>query len=136
MKPFSTVSWIVTFPSQYKAQLRFANVSQPKCAETHTFIRVKELNQEAELISRSENEEPIEDLAVPRSFYLNMSNCEPETGRFAAMTQIVLQKKTRELVVYPDVLSFTSSNLISCLFCYFSQICWPSCWDCWGLFWF
>lgn len=99
MKPFSTVSWIITFPSQYKAQLRFVNVSQPKCEEAHTFINVKELNEVKELISRSENEEAIEDLMVSQSFYLNMSNCEPEKGHFAAMTQIVLQKKTRKNMI-------------------------------------
>lgn len=93
MKPSSTVSWIVTLPSQYKANVRFANVSQPKCKDRHTAIKVKMLGQEEEILSRREDEQA-EDLLVPHSFYLNMSNCIPEEGEFAAMTQIALQKKT------------------------------------------
>lgn len=94
MRPSSTVSWIVTLPSQYQADMEFANLSQPKCNDRHTAIKVKMLGQEEEIMSRREDEEAEDKLVVPQSFYLNMSNCIPEEGEFGAVTKIVLQKKT------------------------------------------
>lgn len=93
MTPSSTVSWIVTLPSQYQAQLQFVNVSQPKCHKRHTGIKVQMLGYEEEMMSRRGDEQIEEKLLVPHSFYLNMSNCVPETGHFGAVTKIVLQKK-------------------------------------------
>lgn len=94
MRPSSTVSWIVTVPSQHQAHLQFVNVSQPKCNDRHTSIKVKMLGYEEEIMSRREDEPAEEKLLVPKSFYLNMSNCIPEEGQFGAVTKIVLQKKT------------------------------------------
>lgn len=94
MKPSSTVSWIVTLPSQYQAELQFLNVSQPKCNDRHTAIKVRLLGQEEELMSRREDEVTEDSLVLPQSFYLNMSNCIPEDGQFKAMTRIILQQKT------------------------------------------
>lgn len=93
MKPSFTVSWIVTLPSQYQADLQFLNVSQPKCNDRHTAIKVKLLGQEEELMSRREDEVTEDSLLLPQSFYLNMSNCIPEEGQFKAMTRIILKKK-------------------------------------------
>ncbi|KAM4724936.1 CUB domain-containing protein 1 [Anableps anableps] len=98
MKPFSTVSWIVDLPTQYKAHLQFVNVSQPKCADRHTSIKVKLLGQEEELMSRREDERA-ENLWVRESFYLNMSNCKPERDHFGARTMIVLKEKSNLLVI-------------------------------------
>lgn len=99
MRPSSTVSWLVTVPSQYEALVQLPNVSQPRCRDRHTDITVKMLGDEEELISRREDEAPVDMLTVPRSFYLNMSNCIPERGVFAAMTKIVLQKKSNLLAI-------------------------------------
>lgn len=44
-------------------------------------------------MSRNE-EETVENLWVQESFYLNMSNCKPDTKLFGAKTKIDLQKKT------------------------------------------
>lgn len=96
MAAFSTVSWIVTLPSQYQAALHFVNISQPKCKDRHTSIKVKMLGQEEEIMSRREDEEAEDRLDVPQSFYLNMSNCIPEEGQFGAVAQISLQKKSSE----------------------------------------
>ncbi|XP_067468699.1 CUB domain-containing protein 1 [Thunnus thynnus] len=98
MRPFSTVSWIVTVPSMYQAQLQFVNVSQPKCNDRHTAIKVKMLGYEEEIMSRREDEE-VEELLLPQSFYLNMSNCIPEEGKFGAVTKIILEKKTNFLAI-------------------------------------
>ncbi|KAM3858171.1 CUB domain-containing protein 1 [Diretmus argenteus] len=98
MKPFSTVSWIVTLPSWYQAAMRFVNISQPKCSQRHTGIKVQTLGSEEEILSRREDEEP-EALVVPESFYLNMSNCLPEDGHFGVVTTVVLQKKTNLLAI-------------------------------------
>lgn len=94
MKASSTVSWVVTLPSQYEADLRFVNVSQPKCDDRHTAITVMVLGEEEELMSRREDQPKEYDMLVPQSFYLNMSNCEPEKGEFKALTKIILQKKS------------------------------------------
>lgn len=96
MKPSSTVSWVVSVPSQYEAHLRFTNVSQPKCDDRHTAIKVMLLGEEEELLSRREDESKDYDLRVPQSFYLNMSNCIPQEGQFKAVVEIALQKKSSE----------------------------------------
>ncbi|KAJ0054830.1 hypothetical protein NL108_005340, partial [Boleophthalmus pectinirostris] len=95
----STVSWIVTLPRNYQALLHFSNVSQPKCADRHTSIKVRMLGYEEELMSRREDEAIDDKLIVPYSFYLNMSNCVPEGGDFGAVAKIILQKKSNLLAI-------------------------------------
>lgn len=92
MTSFSSVSWIVDLPSQYQANIQFVNVSQPKCQDGHTGIMVKMLGYEEEILSLREDEQAVGNLSVPKSFYLNMSNCIPEEGRFGVVTRIVLQE--------------------------------------------
>ncbi|XP_045915638.1 CUB domain-containing protein 1 isoform X2 [Micropterus dolomieu] len=99
MRPSSTISWIVTLPSQYQAHVQFVNVSQPKCSDWHTGINVQMLGSEEELMSRREDEPVEEKLLVPQSFYINMSNCIPEEGHFGAMTKIILERKTNLLAI-------------------------------------
>ncbi|XP_030004103.1 CUB domain-containing protein 1 [Sphaeramia orbicularis] len=99
MKASSTVSWIVTVPNQYQALMQFVNVSQPKCNDRHTAMKVKMLGYEEEMMSRREDETPEDKLIVPYSFYLNMSNCIPEEGDFGAVTKINLQKKSNLLAI-------------------------------------
>ncbi|XP_077600136.1 CUB domain-containing protein 1 [Stigmatopora nigra] len=99
MRPGSTVSWIVSVPSQCQAGVHFVNVSQPKCNDRHTAIKVKMLDSEEELLSRREDEKMDDKLLVPRNFYLNMSNCIPEDGHFGAVTQIVLEQKNNLLAI-------------------------------------
>ncbi|XP_073340583.1 CUB domain-containing protein 1 [Pagrus major] len=99
MMPFSTVSWIVAVPSGYQANLQFLNITQPKCKDRHTAMKVKMLDQEEELMSRREDEQQEDKLLVPRSFYFNMSNCIPEEGQFGAVAKIVLQKNNNLLAI-------------------------------------
>ncbi|XP_029298643.1 CUB domain-containing protein 1 [Cottoperca gobio] len=99
MKPSSTVAWIVTVPSQYQAHVHFVNISQPKCNDRHTAIKVRMLGDDEEMLSRREDEQAEDKLTVPRSFYLNMSNCIPEERNFGAVTKIVLQKKSNLLAI-------------------------------------
>ncbi|XP_034561437.1 CUB domain-containing protein 1-like isoform X2 [Notolabrus celidotus] len=100
MRPMSTLSWIVNVPSGYKAHLQFVNVSQPKCNDRHTAIKVKKLAEEEEIFSRREDEQTEDQsLFVDQSFYLNMSNCIPEEGHFGAVTKIVLQKSSNLLAI-------------------------------------
>ncbi|XP_054620617.1 CUB domain-containing protein 1-like [Dunckerocampus dactyliophorus] len=99
MRPSSTVSWIVTLPSHHQAHVQFVNVSQPKCEDRHTAIKVKMLHSEEEILSRREDEKTDDKLLVPQSFYINMSNCIPEDGNFGAVTKIVLQRKTNLLAI-------------------------------------
>ncbi|XP_062386236.1 CUB domain-containing protein 1 [Sardina pilchardus] len=98
MKPFATVSWIVRLPSQYRADLLFANVSQPKCQQRHTNIKVQMIGSEEEILSRREDEEEVGKLSVPGSFYLNMSNCQPESGGFSALSKLMVEKKNKMLL--------------------------------------
>uniref|UniRef100_A0A8C8J8K8 CUB domain-containing protein 1 n=1 Tax=Oncorhynchus tshawytscha TaxID=74940 RepID=A0A8C8J8K8_ONCTS len=92
MKSYSTVSWIVNVPSKLEAHLMFDNISQPKCSNRHTGIRVQILGSLEEMYSRREDEEAGRKITVSESFYLNMSNCMPERGDFSMLTQITLHK--------------------------------------------
>ncbi|XP_034747156.1 CUB domain-containing protein 1 isoform X1 [Etheostoma cragini] len=99
MKPSSTVSWIVTLPSQHQAHMQFINVSQPKCSDRHPTIKVKMLGDNEEIMTHRE-----EMLTMTRSFYLTMSNCVPENGHFGALTKIDLQKKSNLLAIVLGVI--------------------------------
>ncbi|XP_035765869.1 CUB domain-containing protein 1a [Neolamprologus brichardi] len=102
MKAHSTVSWIVSVPPKMEAQLIFTKLSQPKCINRHTNIRVQRMGSTKEDYSRREDEVANSELTVSESFYLNMSNCLPERGNFSVITKISLQK---------------SKGSISCFFC-------------------
>lgn len=112
MRPSSTVSWIVSLPSGYKAQVQFVNVSQPKCNDRHTAIKVKMLDSEEELLTRREDEKTDDKLLVPHSFYLNMSNCIPESGNFGAVTKIVLEPKTGTKMFTWDAIYVCKKNTL------------------------
>lgn len=92
MKSARTLSWIVMLPDQYKAQLNF-NVTQPKCKEGHTGIDVRTIGNAQLKLSFKEQDPQVLEKLVGESFYLNMSNCEPETGQFSVLTTISLQRK-------------------------------------------
>lgn len=92
MQDYSTVSWIVSVPERMEAHLMFANVSQPKCNLRHTNIKVQRIGSREEDYSRREDEEADSEIVVSESFYLNISNCMPESGGFSVITKITLQK--------------------------------------------
>ncbi|XP_041638093.1 CUB domain-containing protein 1-like [Cheilinus undulatus] len=91
MKPLSTVSWIITVPSENIAHLTFVSVSQPRCKDRHTIIRVAKIGDEEELLSRREDEVLEDELLVDHSFYLNVSNCLPELGQFGVVIKVELK---------------------------------------------
>ncbi|KAF5908055.1 CUB domain-containing protein 1-like, partial [Clarias magur] len=97
MKPDSSLSWIVNVPEEYGAHVIFTNVSRPVCSASHAVIQIRELGSEMEMSYR---EDQLLDLDhnVVRSFYLNMSNCEPMEGKFAILSQLSLQKKPQKLL--------------------------------------
>ncbi|RVE67108.1 hypothetical protein OJAV_G00114840 [Oryzias javanicus] len=99
MKKLSTISWIVHVPDQYKALLKFVNVSQPKCYKVHAIISVKMMGREEEMLSRTEKEQMEKELLVSQPFNLNMINCKPETGNLSLLTEVVLQKKLPLLAI-------------------------------------
>lgn len=108
MKSYRTLSWIVMLPDQYKAQLNF-NVTQPKCKEGHTGIDVRTIGNEQPKLSFKEQDPQVVEKLVGESFYLNMSNCEPETGQFSVLTIISLQRKQNYL---PIVLGISGALLL------------------------
>lgn len=108
MKSYRTLSWIVMLPDQYKAQLNF-NVTQPKCKEGHTGIDVRTIGNEQPKLSFKEQGPQVVEKLVGESFYLNMSNCEPETGQFSVLTTINLQRKQNYL---PIVLGISGALLL------------------------
>uniref|UniRef100_A0A8C4DVH3 CUB domain containing protein 1a n=1 Tax=Dicentrarchus labrax TaxID=13489 RepID=A0A8C4DVH3_DICLA len=110
MKSYSTVSWIVSVPQRMEAHLMFANLSQPKCSNRHTNIRVQRLGSPEEDYSRREDEEADAEITVSESFYLNMSNCMPERGQFSVVTQITLQKSKNRLLTI--ILSVVATLLV------------------------
>ncbi|KAF7660066.1 hypothetical protein LDENG_00288590 [Lucifuga dentata] len=99
MKSYSTVSWIISVPPKMEAHLMFANLSQPKCNRRHTNIRVQRIGYLEKDYSRREDEEADSEITVSENFYLNMSNCMPETGHFSAITGITLQKNKNLLLI-------------------------------------
>uniref|UniRef100_A0A672GGE1 CUB domain containing protein 1a n=1 Tax=Salarias fasciatus TaxID=181472 RepID=A0A672GGE1_SALFA len=110
MEPYSTVSWIVSVPPKMEAILMFANLSQPKCSNRHTNIRVQRFGSPEEDYSRREDEEAEMEISVPESFYLNMSNCKPERGDFSVITKITLQKARNRLLTI--ILSVVAALLV------------------------
>ncbi|XP_035528709.1 CUB domain-containing protein 1a [Morone saxatilis] len=110
MKSYSTVSWIVSVPQRMEAHLMFANLSQPKCSDSHTDIRVQRVDRPEEDYSRREDEEAETEITVSESFYLNMSNCMPERGKFSIVTQITLQKSKNLLLTI--ILSVVAALLV------------------------
>ncbi|CAM4697004.1 unnamed protein product [Leuciscus chuanchicus] len=95
MKSSSTVSWIVNIEPQLESKLKFRNVSQPKCKGGHTNIAVWTIPSQTVVYSTKQDEN-INDILVPGSFYLNMSNCKSPTVPFRAMMEITLQNNTNK----------------------------------------
>ncbi|XP_034467175.1 CUB domain-containing protein 1-like isoform X2 [Hippoglossus hippoglossus] len=110
MKSQVTVSWIVSVPPKMEAHLMFANVSQPKCSLRHTKIRVQRVGRREEDYSRREDEEAEEEITVSERFYLNMSNCMPERGRFSVITKITLRESKNFLLT--TILSVVAALLV------------------------
>ncbi|XP_061144146.1 CUB domain-containing protein 1a [Syngnathus typhle] len=98
MESYATVSWIVSLPPKMEAHLKFVNLSQPKCANRHTNIRVQTFDSLEEEYSRREDEEA-EEVTVTESFYLNMSNCMTERGDFMVVTELTVQKNQLLIII-------------------------------------
>ncbi|XP_076827692.1 CUB domain-containing protein 1a [Brachyhypopomus gauderio] len=97
MRPHSTVSWIVTFPSKVEAHVGFTNISKLTCQNRNAFIKVQKQGTWDHLYSWKEDEKP-KDVVVKESFYLNMSNCMPIKGTFGVVSRITLQTSKDVLV--------------------------------------
>ncbi|KAM3834054.1 CUB domain-containing protein 1-like, partial [Diretmus argenteus] len=110
MKSYSTVSWIVFVPPKMKALLMFTKLNQPKCSNRHTNIKVQSLGSLEEMYSRREDEPAELKITAHESFYLNMSNCMPETGSFSVVTQITLHNDKDMLL--PIILSVVAALLV------------------------
>ncbi|KAK7147938.1 hypothetical protein R3I94_010457 [Phoxinus phoxinus] len=93
MKPSSTVSWIVNIEPQLESKLKFRNVSQPKCKGGHTNIAVWTIPSQT-VVYTTKKDENINEILIPGSFYLNMTNCKSSTVPFRAMMEITLQNNT------------------------------------------
>lgn len=110
MAPLSTVSWIVTVPSRMEARLMFDNFTQPKCQQHHAVIKVRRVSRDEEDYSRREDEMTKSEITVSESFYLNMSNCVPESREFSVVTKITLQKAKNFLLTI--ILSVVAALLV------------------------
>ncbi|XP_067305458.1 CUB domain-containing protein 1-like isoform X2 [Pseudorasbora parva] len=95
MKPSSTVSWIIN--TELTSNLKFRNVSQTKCKEMHTNIAVQTIRSQT-MVYSTKKDEKINDVLVPESFYLNMTNCKSPTGAFKAIMEITLPDNTNNLL--------------------------------------
>ncbi|MBN3325912.1 CDCP1 protein, partial [Atractosteus spatula] len=100
MKEATTLSWIVSLPPRYRADLEFLNVSQPQCHNSHTEINVQTQDAKEEMYSRREDEMADSYLSVPESFWFNLTNCQPESqdSIFSVQSKITLQKKMQPLL--------------------------------------
>ncbi|TKS81855.1 CUB domain-containing protein 1 [Collichthys lucidus] len=110
MESYSTASWIISVPPKMDARLVFTNISQPKCSNRHTSIKIQRVGHLEEDYSRREDEEAESEITVSESFYFNMSNCRSERGRFSAVTKITLQKSKNLLLTI--ILSVVAALLV------------------------
>ncbi|KAA0709927.1 CUB domain-containing protein 1 [Triplophysa tibetana] len=97
MMPSTSVTWTVLVPSDYRAEIVFTNVSQPKCASGHTVVKIQSADSH-EFQFWTEDQTFPSMVIQQQSFYLNMSNCEPKSGRFAVLSKIILQRETRKFL--------------------------------------
>uniref|UniRef100_A0A671P9E7 CUB domain-containing protein 1-like n=1 Tax=Sinocyclocheilus anshuiensis TaxID=1608454 RepID=A0A671P9E7_9TELE len=88
MNPSSSASWIIYIPQEYKAELLFSNVSKPKCDSGHTEVLIGPLDSQDQTQSWREDQSFTGPVVQQQSFYLNMSNCEPKSDRFAVLSKI------------------------------------------------
>ncbi|XP_016099105.1 CUB domain-containing protein 1 [Sinocyclocheilus grahami] len=98
MNPSSSASWIVYVPQEYQAELLFSNIVNPTCDSGHTEVTVGPLNSQGQTQSWREDQSFTSPVVQQQSFYLNMSNCEPKSGRFAVLSKISLQKETKKFL--------------------------------------
>uniref|UniRef100_A0A8C1T056 CUB domain containing protein 1 n=1 Tax=Cyprinus carpio TaxID=7962 RepID=A0A8C1T056_CYPCA len=98
MNPSSSASWIITIPQEYKAELLFSNVSKPKCDSGHTEVSIGPLDSQGQTQSWREDQSFTGPVVQQQSFYLNMSNCEPKSDRFAVLSKISLQKEIKKFL--------------------------------------
>uniref|UniRef100_A0A671PWR0 CUB domain containing protein 1a n=1 Tax=Sinocyclocheilus anshuiensis TaxID=1608454 RepID=A0A671PWR0_9TELE len=89
MNPSSSASWIVYVPQEYKAELLFSNIVNPTCDSGHTEVTVGPLDSQGQTQSWREDQSFTSPVVQQQSFYLNMSNCEPKSGRFAVLSKII-----------------------------------------------
>lgn len=98
MHPSSSASWIINVPPEYKANLWFTNVSKPVCDSGHAELEIGPLDSSANKQVLREDQSFPESLIQQTSFYLNMSNCEPASGRYALLTKITVQKESKKVL--------------------------------------
>lgn len=90
MKSTSTVSWLINVPEQYSADLVFVNISWPECSGSNSTIEIQELGSEqGQSLSKGN---PLKNINIQNSFYLNVSSCKSQPDKFAALSKISLQK--------------------------------------------
>ncbi|XP_066538443.1 CUB domain-containing protein 1a [Hoplias malabaricus] len=109
MRPYATVSWIVSFSPPFEAQLEFTNISQVSCQSHPTSIKVQKQGSRGEAYSWRIDEKP-KAVVLEESFYLNMSNCHQPKGTFSVVSQITLLKRKNMLLSI--VLSVVSVVLV------------------------
>ncbi|XP_056088695.1 CUB domain-containing protein 1 [Rhinichthys klamathensis goyatoka] len=98
MNPSSSVTWIVSVPQEHKAELQLTNVSQPVCDSGHTEVAVRPLDPQGRMQSWREDQSFDNTVIQQQSFYLNMSNCDPKSGRFAVLSKVTLHKETKNFL--------------------------------------
>ncbi|XP_005796555.2 CUB domain-containing protein 1 [Xiphophorus maculatus] len=100
MKPHSSVSWVVDLPWMYHALIKFI-ISGLECEKGHARINMKHQEGGNDLLDIDESEKMrTENMTAHQSFYLNMTNCQPEgRDQFDVKATIVLEKKTNLLAI-------------------------------------
>ncbi|XP_055076363.2 CUB domain-containing protein 1 [Misgurnus anguillicaudatus] len=98
MMPSSSVKWLVAVPDDYQADIAF-DVTKPKCDSGHAAVEIEPfMSQEPKPLSWNEDQKIPSTIIQQQSFYLNMYNCEPNSGKFAVLSKITLQKETKKIL--------------------------------------
>ncbi|XP_059365156.1 CUB domain-containing protein 1-like [Carassius carassius] len=98
MNSSSSVSWIIYVHQEYTAELMFSNIVNPTCDSGHTEVTVGPLDSQVQTQTWREDQSFPSPIIQQQSFYLNMSNCEPKSGRFAVLSKISLQKESKKFL--------------------------------------
>lgn len=98
MMPSTSVTWAVLVPPDYRAELVFTNISQPKCASGHAVVKIQ--SEDSQEVQSWREDQTLPSMVIQQqSFYLNMSNCEPKSERFAVLLKIILQRETSKQLI-------------------------------------
>uniref|UniRef100_A0A4W3I9J0 CUB domain-containing protein n=1 Tax=Callorhinchus milii TaxID=7868 RepID=A0A4W3I9J0_CALMI len=86
-----TASWNIVVPADHKAELTFVSSSMPECEIGHTSVTIIEQMEHTDTSTWRETDTlPTNPVNLLGTFWVNVSNCVPERGRFKILFKVVI----------------------------------------------